>query len=98
MNKERLMTVLLGPIVSEKSTLLADGARQYAFKVLKDADKREIARAVETLFEVEVDKVRVLNQKGKKKRFGRIPGSRSDSRKAYVTLKPGQDIQLGGGA
>ena len=98
MNKERLMTVLLSPIVSEKSTLLADSGRQYAFKVLKDASKREVAQAVESLFEVEVDKVRVLNIKGKNKRFGRIAGTRSDWRKAYVTLKPGQDIQLGTGA
>jgi large subunit ribosomal protein L23 len=98
MNQERLMKVLLGPVVSEKSTLAADDHGQFVFRVATDATKQEIGRAVELLFEVEVDNVRVLNVKGKRKRFGARNGRRPDWRKAYVRLKPGQDIDLGGGA
>jgi large subunit ribosomal protein L23 len=98
MNQERLMKVLLGPVISEKSTLAADNNGQYVFRVTTDATKHEIGRAVELLFEVQVDNVRVLNVKGKRKRFGSRGGRRSDWRKAYVRLKPGQDIDFGGGA
>lgn len=98
MNKERLMKVLLGPVVSEKSTLGAEATGQYAFRVLGDATKREIGRAVELLFEVEVTGVQVVNVKGKRKRFGRMQGRRQDWRKAYVRLKPGQNIDFGVGA
>jgi large subunit ribosomal protein L23 len=94
MNQERLMKVLLSPLVSEKSAILADSARQVAFKVRTDANKTEIARAVETLFEVEVDKVRVVNVKGKQKRFGAVLGRRKDWKKAYVKLKEGHDINF----
>lgn len=92
------MKVLLGPVVSEKSTLAADNNGQFVFRVTTDATKHEIGRAVELLFDVEVDNVRVLNVKGKRKRFGARNGRRPDWRKAYVRLKPGQDIDLGGGA
>jgi len=98
MNKERLMNVLLSPIVSEKAAMAADRSAQYAFRVAPDATKREIGRAVETMFEVQVDRVQVLNVKGKNKRFGRRLGKRNDWRKAYVRLKPGHDIDFGGGA
>jgi large subunit ribosomal protein L23 len=98
MNDERIMTVLLSPVVSEKSAIAADSDRQYVFKVLSNATKREVAKAVEKLFEVEVDQVRVLNVKGKSKRFGRLSGKRSDWRKAYVKLKAGHEIQMGAGA
>ena len=98
MNTERLFNVLLGPVVSEKSTVVADRNNQYVFRVVSDATKQEIGRAVEKMFEVEVDRVQVLNVKGKKKRFGSRPGRRSDTRKAYVCLKPGHDIDFGGGA
>lgn len=97
MNQERLMKVLLSPVVSEKATLAGDAGR-YAFRVTTDATKREIGRAVETLFNVEVDRVQVLNVKGKQKRFGQRLGQRSDWRKAYVRLKPGHVIDFGGGA
>jgi large subunit ribosomal protein L23 len=98
MNKERLMQVLLGPVVSEKTTMAAETSGAYAFKVVKDATKREIGRAVELLFEVEVAGVQVVNVKGKQKRFGRMLGRRQDWRKAYVRLKPGHNIDFGGGA
>jgi len=98
MNQERLMKVLLGPVISEKSTLAADSSGQFVFRVATDATKQEIGRAVELLFDVKVDNVRVLNVKGKQKRFGARSGRRSDWRKAYVGLKPGYDIDFGGGA
>lgn len=98
MNNERLMKVLLAPIVSEKTARAADRFGQYGFRVMTDANKHEIARAVELMFEVEVDRVQVLNVKGKKKRFAKRLGQRNDWRKAYVRLKPGHDIDFGGGA
>jgi large subunit ribosomal protein L23 len=98
MSQERLMKVLLSPVVSEKSAMVADTGRQFAFKVLPEASKTEIRRAVELMFEVDVEQVRVANVKGKAKRFGVIRGRRSDWKKAYVKLKPGQDIDFGGGA
>ncbi len=97
MNRERLMMVLMSPVVSEKAAMAAE-TQQYAFRVATDATKREIGRAVETLFEVEVDRVQVVNVKGKKKRFGQRSGTRQDWRKAYVRLKAGHSIDLGGGA
>ena len=94
MNQERLMTVLVAPIVSEKATMVAEKNDQVAFRVLQDATKDEIRAAVELLFKVEVDSVQVLNQKGKEKRFGRFNGRRRNVRKAYVNLKPGQEINF----
>ena len=94
MNAERLMQVLLAPIVSEKSTMLADKNNQIAFRVLQGATKPEIKAAVELLFKVEVESVQVLNQAGKSKRFGRFVGRRRNVRKAYVSLKPGQEINF----
>jgi len=98
MNQERLMQVLLSPVISEKATLAAEQGAQYAFRVVPDATKREIGRAVELMFAVKVDRVQVLNVKGKSKRFGRRLGKRPGWRKAYVRLEPGQDIDFGGGA
>jgi large subunit ribosomal protein L23 len=94
MNPERLMQVLLAPIVSEKSTMLADKNNQVGFRVIQDATKPEIKAAVELMFKVEVESVQVLNQKGKAKRSGRFLGRRSNVRKAYVCLKPGQEINF----
>ena len=96
MNQERLMQVLLSPHVSEKSAMVADSSRQVVFKVLADATKQEVKAAVETLFEVKVDNVNVVNIKGKTKRSGAIMGKRNDLRKAYVTLADGQDIDFMG--
>jgi large subunit ribosomal protein L23 len=94
MNQERLYKVLLAPHVSEKATRQADLANQHAFKVAADATKPEIKAAVEALFKVKVTAVQVSVVKGKQKRFGRMTGKRSDWKKAYVTLAPGDDIQL----
>ena len=76
MNQERLMKVLLAPLVSEKSTRLADANRQFVFKVLPDSSKPEVRKAVELMFEVKVEGVQVINCKGKSKRFGRNLGRR----------------------
>ena len=94
MNQERLMKVLLAPIVSEKSTMVADKNSQVAFRVLQDATKPEIKAAVALLYKVEVEWVQVLNTKGKAKRFGRFEGRRRNTRKAYVSLAPGQEINF----
>lgn len=96
MNNERVMKVLLAPHVSEKSTIVADQNRQFVFQVMRDASKSEIKQAVEHLFNVEVQAVRVCNAKGKLKRFGQLFGRRNHSKKAYVTLKPGFDIEYAG--
>ena len=96
MNPERLMQVLLAPIVSEKSTMLADKNNQVGFRVIQDATKPEIKAAVELMFKVSVQGVSVMNTKGKSKRFGRSMGRRDNVRKAYVTLVAGQEINLGG--
>jgi large subunit ribosomal protein L23 len=98
MNQERLAKVLLSPVISEKASLAAESSGQYAFRVAVDATKREIGRAVEVLFDVKVDRVQVINVKGKSKRFGQRLGKRADWRKAYVRLMPGHDIDFGGGA
>jgi large subunit ribosomal protein L23 len=94
MNEERLMRLLQAPVVSEKSTRVADEHRQFVFRVAKDARKPEIRRAVELMFEVEVEKVRTVTVNGKRKMFQRKPGRRPDWKKAYVTLKPGFDIDF----
>jgi large subunit ribosomal protein L23 len=96
MNQERLMKILLSPIVSEKSTQMGDQNNQVAFRVLQDATKPEIKAAVELMFKVQVDTVRVLNQKGKAKRYGKTSGRRRDTRKAYVSLAQGQEINFVG--
>lgn len=93
MNQERLMNVLIGPHVSEKSTTLLGEANQVVFKVRRDATKHEVRRAVEQLFEVEVDKVTIANVRGKLKRFGASLGRRQNWKKAYVRLAPGQKIE-----
>ncbi|ABE42223.1 50S ribosomal protein L23 [Polaromonas sp. JS666] len=92
----RLMQVLVAPIVSEKATMIADKTNAVTFKVLQDATKFEIKAAVQLMFKVDVQSVAVLNIKGKTKRFGKSVGRRDNIRKAYVTLKPGQELNLGG--
>ncbi len=94
---ERLLQVLLAPQISEKSTYVADKHDQVIFKVARDATKPEIKAAVELLFKVEVQSVQVLNVKGKTKRFGRFIGRRDHWKKAYVCLKPGQEIDFTAG-
>ncbi len=94
----RLMAVLLAPIVSEKATMASEKSNAVTFKVLQDATKPEIKAAVEMLFKVQVKGVSVVNTKGKTKRFGKSIGRRDNVRKAYVTLKPGQELNLSGEA
>lgn len=96
-SKERLPLVLLAPIVSEKSTMVADKLRQIAFRVAADATKADVKDAVEVMFQaqnVEVAAVQILNVKGKEKRFGRFIGRRRNWKKAYVCLKEGSDLNL----
>ena len=92
----RLMQVLVAPIVSEKATMVAEKSNAVTFKVLQNATKPEIKAAVELMFKVEVKGVSVVNTKGKTKRFGRSIGRRDNVRKAYVTLKAGQELNLSG--
>lgn len=94
MNAERLMQVILAPIVTEKATFVAEKYQQVAFRVVDTATKPEIKAAVELLFKVQVESVQVLNRKGKVKRFGRFMGKRRSERKAYVSLKEGQEIDF----
>ena len=96
MNQERIMKVLVAPIVSEKSTRLADANRQFVFKVVKDASKPEVRQAVELMFDVKVEAVQMANVRGKIKRFEQKMGKRSDWKKAYVTLAEGHDINFMG--
>ena len=94
LSTEKLMSVLIGPHLSEKSSGLAERLKQFVFKVRRDADKSDIKRAVELMFDVNVTAVQVVNCIGKAKRFGRSPGRRQDWKKAYVTLAKGQDIEF----
>ena len=97
-NTERLATVLLAPVVSEKGTHIADKHEQAIFKVLADATKPEVKAAVEAMFKVQVESVQIVNVTGKVKRFGRFVGRRRSWKKAYVCLAPGQEINFGAGA
>ena len=92
----RLATVLIAPIVSEKATRVGEKTNQVLFKVLRSATKPEIKAAVELMLKVEVASVRTVNQKGKTKRFGRSIGRRDHVKKAYVSLKPGQELNFSG--
>jgi large subunit ribosomal protein L23 len=97
MNQERLLTVVLRPVISEKATMVADKQKQVVFEVLPSATKAEVKAAVELLFKdqkVEVASVNIVNQKGKAKRHGRFEGRRNHVKKAYVCLKGDSDIQF----
>lgn len=96
-SQERLLQVLLAPQISEKATYVADKNEQVIFRVASDATKPEVKAAVEMLFKVQVDGVQIANVKGKEKRFGRFFGRRKDWKKAYVSLKPGQEISFAAG-
>ena len=94
MNLERLTKVILGPVVAEKASRVAESNNQVVLKVLPDANKSEIKQAVEAMFDVKVESVTTMNVKGKAKRTGRIMGKRSDWKKAYVTLVEGADLNF----
>jgi len=93
-SEERLMKVLLAPVISEKATFIAEKNKQIVFKVLPDATKPEIKAAVELLFKVEVESVQTVNREGKQKRSGRFNGRRNHTKRAFVCLKPGQEINF----
>jgi large subunit ribosomal protein L23 len=99
---ERLAQVLLAPVVSEKSTFVGEKNNQVVFRVAKDATKPEIKAAVEMMFsgkdrKIEVAGIRIMNVKGKEKRFGRFMGRRNHWKKAYVCLKQGHEITFAEG-
>ena len=93
-NIDQLMTVVLAPVVSEKSTMVADKNRQYVFRVDDRATKPEIKAAIELMFKTKVDSVTVSNVKGKARRFGRSIGRKRSWKKAYVRLAEGQEINF----
>ena len=88
------MQVLLAPQVSEKSTFVGEKNNQYVFRVVVDATKPEIKAAVELMFKTKVKAVRVVNVRGKEKRFGRFEGRRRNWKKAYISLLQGQEISF----
>ena len=92
--QERLMQVVLAPVISEKGTFIADKNNQVVFRVVPDATKPEIKAAVELMFKIKVDSVTVLNVKGKERRFGRTIGRKRSWKKAYVRLAAGQEINF----
>ena len=93
-NPERLMTLLLAPVVSEKGTFIADKHNQVVFRVVPSATKPEVKAAVELMFKTQVESVQISNVRGKQKRFGQFMGRRRSWKKAYVSLKPGQEINF----
>lgn len=93
-SEERLMKVLLAPVISEKATFIAEKNEQVVFLVMPDATKPEIRAAVELLFKVEVESVQVANRIGKQKRSGKFNGRRNHTKRAFVCLKPGQEINF----
>jgi large subunit ribosomal protein L23 len=96
-NEERLLKIILAPHMSEKAAIAAEKRREYVFEVIADATKPEVKAAVELLFKTEVATVRILNVKPKPRRFGKVEGSSKRWKKAYVSLKPGQELSIAGG-
>lgn len=97
MNREQLMTVLIAPHVTEKTSLAMQNHNQYVFRVRRDATKPDIKQAVELMFGVKVRAVQVVNEPGKTRRFGRTVGRTQDWKKAYVRLAEGQAIDYEAG-
>ena len=96
--ENRLAQILIAPVVSEKATMASEKHNQVLFRVLRDATKPEIKAAVELMFKVEVESVQTVLQKGKVKKFGRSIGRRDHVKKAYVSLKAGQELNISGEA
>jgi large subunit ribosomal protein L23 len=92
MNREQLMSVLIAPHVTEKTSLAMQNHNQYTFRVRRDASKTDIRKAIELMFDVKVAGVQVVNEPGKMRRFGRTSGRTQDWKKAYVSLAAGQTI------
>ena len=93
-SEERLLKVLVAPVISEKATMVAEKNEQIVFRVAPDATKPEIKAAVELLFKVEVESVQTVNREGQQKRSGRFVGRRNHTKRACVALKPGQEINF----
>jgi large subunit ribosomal protein L23 len=96
-NQTRLLQIILAPQVSEKATYIGEKYNHVVFRVMQDATKVEVKAAVELLWKeqkIEVNKVQIANVKGKKKRFGKFMGKRSDWKKAFVSIKDGKDINF----
>ena len=91
-SQEKLISILLAPHITEKTSLAMQNSNTYSFRVLRNSTKPEIKAAVELMFNVKVDGVQVVNETGKDRRFGRIMGRTQDIKKAYVRLAPGQTI------
>jgi large subunit ribosomal protein L23 len=91
-NREQLMSVLIAPHVTEKTSLAMQNHNQYTFRVRREATKTDVRKAVELMFDVKVTGVQVVNEPGKARRFGRTSGRTQDWKKAYVSLSPGQTI------
>lgn len=94
LSKDKLFQVLVAPVVTEKSTRAAEEGGQVVFQVIQSATRNDVKSAVEQAFDVEVESVKILNVKGKTKRFGRALGKRNDRKKAYIRLKEGSDIDF----
>ena len=92
MNREELMSVLIAPHVTEKTSLAMQNHNQYTFRVRREASKTDVRKAIELMFGVKVTGVQVVNEPGKVRRFGRTAGRTQDWKKAYVSLSPGQTI------
>ena len=92
LGKPTLTTVLLAPHVTEKTSVNLQERNQYAFRVRRDATRTDVRRAVELMFEVQVEGVQIVNEPGKTRRFGQRMGRTQDSKKAYVRLAAGQSI------
>ena len=95
MNEERMYNIIKFPIVSEKSTRIANNSNQFVFDLARDSTKPEIRKAIEKIFDVHVESVQVQNLRGKRKRFGRTMGKQSDRKRAFVRLRAGDDINFG---
>ena len=91
-SQEKLIAVLLAPHITEKTSLAMQNTNTYSFRVRRDSTKPDIKAAVELMFGVKVDKVNLVNETGKSRRFGRLQGRTQDIKKAYVRLAPGQTI------
>ncbi len=94
MKKQDLYNVLISPVITEKANMVAEKQEQVVFKVLKSATKKDIKEAFELVFNAKVEKVSVVNVKGKAKKFGRFAGRRADTKKAYINLVKGQNFDL----
>jgi large subunit ribosomal protein L23 len=91
-SQEKLISVLLAPHITEKTSLAMQNTNTYSFRVRRESTKPDVKAAVELMFGVKVSKVNLVNETGKSRRFGKLQGRTQDIKKAYVRLAPGQTI------